>query len=349
MSRKIYLIDKEIINDDVRCFINMTCYHPIRALVVGTTDSGAKKLKFVGKDYDNEFAGKPIYEELLLPCGKCIGCTVERSRQWATRMMLELMYHEKACFVTLTYNDENVPMSAYQDDEGKWHDSMSLHKPDLQKFMKRLRRYYERRDGEKIRFYACGEYGSKTRRPHYHAILYGVDFSENRELLAVKDGFAQYRSEILERLWPFGFSMICDVSWNTCAYVSRYCTKKYYGRRNIYYQTFNIVPEFNVMSRRPGLGAKYFEEHGNEVYINQEIWLSNNKGALKVRPPAYFDKLYEIEHPEEMEAIKEKRKELAENAMALKLENTDLDMYEQLLVEEKVFKERIKSLKREKV
>lgn len=328
----------------------MTCYHPIRALVVGTTDSGAKKLRFVGKDYDNELNGKKIYEELLLPCGKCIGCTIERSRQWATRMMLELKYHEKACFITLTYDDEHLPISGYYTDDGEWHESHTLLKKDFQKFMKRLRRHYERRDGEKVRFYSCGEYGSKTKRPHYHAILFGVDFSEDRYVWSKTDkGFTQYRSETLEKLWTEGNSLICEVNWNTCAYVSRYCTKKYYGKQNIYYQTLNIQPEFTLMSRRPGIGAKYFEEHADEVYINQEIFLSNLNGGLKVRPPSYFDRLYGELHPDEMDIIKMKRKEMAENAMALKLAKTELDMYEQLLVEEKNFKEKISSLKREKI
>lgn len=330
----------------------MTCYHPIRALIVGVTDTGKKKLRFVSRDYDNTWKDSngnvsDVWPETLLPCGKCIGCTIDRSRQWATRMMLELKYHEKACFVTLTYNDDNLPISGWEDENGNWHESYSLAKSDFQRFMKRLRRHYE---PEEIRFFACGEYGGKTRRPHYHAILFGIDFSEDRYVDKVTpEGVVYYRSPTLESKWTDGFSMITDVNWNTCAYVARYCTKKKYGRQNIYYQTFGLVPEFNLMSRRPGIGAKYFEEHGEEVYINQEIFLHNNKGGLKVRPPAYFDRLYDIEHPEEMEKIKEERKAMAEEANRLKLEKTDLNLFELLEVEEKYFKERIKSLKREKV
>lgn len=329
----------------------MTCFHPIRALIVGETDSGKKQLKFVSKDYDNELNGKEIWPEILIPCGKCIGCTVERSKQWATRMMLELKYHERACFITLTYDDEHVPISHYPDSNGVCHESLTLCKEDFQKFMKRLRRRYEyHEDGQKIRFFACGEYGGQTRRPHYHAILYGIDFHEDRRVHErTKDGYCLYRSPTLESLWPYGYSMIAEVNWNTCAYVSRYCTKKKYGRQNIYYQTFNIESEFNLMSRRPGIGAKYFEEHGEEVYINQEIFLSNNKGGLKVRPPAYFDRLYDIEHHDELEKIKEIRKEMAELANQKKLEKTGLNLFQQLEVEEMYFKNRIKTLKRDKV
>lgn len=325
----------------------MVCYRPIRALIVGETDSGKKKLRFVDKNFDNTFNGKPIYEETLLPCGKCLGCTIERSRQWATRMMLELKYHEKACFITLTYNDENLPVSHYVDGNGEEQLSFTLVKKHFQDFMKRLRRHYE---PLQIRFFACGEYGSKTRRPHYHAVLYGIDFSEDRQVWKTTDeGYIEYRSPTLEKIWPFGFSMIAEVNWNTCAYVSRYCTKKKYGKQNIYYQTFNILPEFNLMSRRPGLASQYFQEHGEEVYINQEIFLATAKGGLKVRPPAYFDRLYDIDHPEEMEEIKRARKEMAENANRLKLEKTSLNLFELLKVEERVMKEKLSSLRRDKI
>lgn len=325
----------------------MTCYHPIRALIVGETDSGKKKLRFVSKDYDNKFKGKPIWEETLLPCGKCIGCTVERSRQWANRMMLELKYHDRACFITLTYNDDNLPLSHYVDSNGEEKISHTLVKRDMQLFMKRLRKRYQPKE---IRFFGCGEYGGKTHRPHYHLILFGVDFSEKRYVYEVRDGYINYRSPILEELWPFGFSMICDVNWNTCAYVSRYCTKKKYGKQNIYYQTFNIEPEFNLMSRRPGIGAKYFEEHGEEVYINQEIFLQNNKGGFKTRPPTYYDRLYDIEHPEEMEVIKKQRKEIADEVNKQKLAKyKGMNLFEMLEIEETKFKTRISSLKREKI
>lgn len=329
----------------------MTCFHPIKAFIVGETDNGKKLHKFVNKNEQLieqiTLNGKIYTEYDLLPCGRCIGCLVERSRQWATRMMLELMYHERACFITLTYDDEHLNVREYVNQDGELCKSFTLWKPDFQKFMKRLRRHYEPKE---IRFFACGEYGGKTGRPHYHAILFGIDFSEDRYIWrASKDGYYSYRSPTLEKIWPFGISQIDDVTWNSCAYVSRYCTKKKYGRQNIYYQTFNIEPEFNLMSRRPGIGHQYFVDHGDEVYINQEIFLRNNKGAMKVRPPAYFDRLYDIEYPDEMEAIRKARKEMAENAMALKLERTNYNLFELLQAEERAFKDRIATLRREKV
>lgn len=328
----------------------MTCYHPIKAFVVGETDNGKKLLKFVKKENrDIEFLdwhGKTYYESVLVPCGRCIGCTVKRSREWANRMMLELKYHDRASFITLTYDDEHLPRSEYVDGNGEIKESYTLDKREFQRFMKRLRR---RLEPEQIRFFACGEYGGKTKRPHYHAIIFGYDFCDDRYIFGQNDGFITYRSPLLEEVWPFGFSMVAEVNWNTCAYVSRYCTKKHYGRQNMYYQTFNIEPEFNLMSRRPGIGYQWFVDNGKDAYVNQEIFLENNKGGIKVRPPSYFDRLYEIDYPDEMQSIRDARKEMAENAMMMKVSIANKNYFELLLDEEKYFKERISSLKREKV
>lgn len=332
----------------------MPCYHPIKAFIVGKTEDGKKILRFTGHDVETYYRREidPIEvhtskDYILLPCGKCIGCKIKRSAEWATRMMLELKEHEKACFITLTYSDEYLPLSKYVDENGEEQISFTLRKKHYQDFMKRLRKHYE---PKKIRFFACGEYGSKSLRPHYHAIIYGIDFSEDRYIWnTTEEGYVSWRSETLERLWTYGYSMINEVNYNTCAYVARYVQKKHYGAHNIYYQTFNIVPEFNLMSRRPGIAHDYYENHKEEIYENQEIFLSNLKGGLKVCPPRYFDKLYEIDYPDEMEQIKEYRKEMSKNAMDLKLSKTNLNLLEMLEIEERNFTNRIKTLKREKV
>lgn len=331
----------------------MTCYHPLVAFVVGEKSDGKKILRFAKKGerlqdmyIDGNGMSHPEYEKLLLPCGKCIGCLMKRSQEWSIRMMHELEEHDRACFITLTYDDENVPVNDYVDENGEVKQSLTLCKTDFQKFMKRLRKHYT---GTVIRFFACGEYGSKTYRPHYHAIIYGIDFSEDRYIWNVKDGFVGYRSNTLEKIWPFGNSLIAEVNMNTCAYVSRYCTKKKYGRQNIYYQAFNIEPEFNLMSRRPGIGSKWLGLHKDEIYPDGYIYMKNNKGGLKLKPPKYYDKLFELEEPLLMELIKENRREKANDAMALKLTQTSMDMFTMLENEEREFMQRISTLKREKV
>ena len=332
----------------------MTCYHPIKAFIVDENGTN-RKFHFASCDKDYiVYNHQKIEKYVLLPCGKCIGCRVDQSREWANRMMLELKYHDCACFITLTYDDDNLPMNQYVDENGEVQLKATLRKTDFQEFMKRLRWHIA---PKRIRFFSAGEYGGKTERPHYHAIIFGYDFPDKREWMRTKDGYIQYRSELLEKIWPFGFSMICEVNWNTCAYVSRYCTKKIGAGRNIYYQTFNIEPEFNTMSRRPGLGRKYYDEHKDEVYIKsdegvphlQEIFLSNNKGGLKISPPKYFDRLYEKDEPFHMDEIKARRKEIAENELDRKLRESGKSMREYLEVQEIYFKERVKSLRRDKI
>lgn len=331
----------------------MACYHPIKAFIV--EDNGHEK-KYHFEPCTTErivYKGQAISKHILLPCGKCIGCQCDRSRDWANRIMLELKYHEKACFITLTYNQEHVPKSEYVTDDGEILESMTLDKAQLQRFFKRLRKQIA---PTKVRYFACGEYGTVNKRPHYHVILFGYDFPDKEVMSTTKEGYVQYRSPLLERIWTdpmnhesLGYSMICEVNWNTAAYVSRYCLKKSDRIHNIYYQSFNLQPEFLTMSRRPGIGRQYYDEHKDEVYINQEIFLSNNNGGFKTRPPKYYDRLYESEHPDFMKGVKEKRMEIAQENLDMKLMQTNLKLADYLEVQELNFKNRIRSLKREKV
>jgi hypothetical protein len=133
----------------------MPCYFPITA--------------WRSKDGKNEAGKWPVVfkptagyldKELKLPCGRCIGCRLERSRQWAVRCVHEASLHEKNCFITLTYSPENLPKDG------------SLDVSHFQKFMKRFRKRF----GPGIRFFHCGEYGESLSRPHYHACIFGFDF-----------------------------------------------------------------------------------------------------------------------------------------------------------------------------
>lgn len=339
----------------------MTCFHPIVAFVVGTKENGKKELKFVKADekrldvyIDGSGVQHPEYEKVMLPCGKCIGCKMDRSKEWSVRLMLERMYHEKACFITLTYNDENVPIVDMQRegiDRGynkivTVNSNMTLKKEDLQLFMKRLRKRFE---PEKLRFFACGEYGTLNNRPHYHLILFGEDFEFDRQIHALTDdGYVQYRSSTLEKIWDYGYSIICECNMNTCAYVARYCVKKLHSH-NMDYQTFGMVPEFNTMSRRPGIGYDWFKEHYEEVYPDGYIYMSNNKGGQKCLPPRYFDKLLEEEDESLHKYVKDMRHDLGEKRREVITNGGEIDYFEQLLSQERQFVKRVSSLKREKV
>lgn len=261
----------------------MACYHPLLAWRTRTkTAEGTRPITFDTNKAD-------LTEEVVLPCGKCIGCRLERSRQWATRAIFEASLHENNCFVTLTFNEENRPPEN------------SLDKRTMQLFMKKLRKRYS---NETIRYFLCGEYGELNDRPHYHVCLFNHDFPDKTSFAASKD-FILYRSQQLEKLWPYGFSTIGSLTFESAAYVARYVCKKitgpmaqsHYGKR---------TPEFCLASRNPGLGAGWFQEFKGDVLSTDRVIIRNN---LKVRPPKYYDYIVQRDAPDLMDQIKLKRKE----------------------------------------
>lgn len=292
-----------------------------------------------------------------IPCGKCIGCRLEYSRQWANRMLLELEYHDSAYFVTLTYNDNHVPRNYYSDlHTGEALQSLTLSKRDVQLFFKRLRKAFP---DDRIRFYLAGEYGSDTFRPHYHAIIFGLHLDDLRVHKKSLHGFSYMISDKLQRCWSqvlsgesyspddhnIGFCLVANVSWETCAYVSRYVTKKLTGSESSFYDYFNIVPPFTLMSRKPGIGRQWYDDHP-DCFDYEFINLRTDSGGKKFRPPKYYQKLFEVDDPDQAADLKETRRQMAEASKQLKLSQTNLSYMEMLSVEESKFHDRTKILMR---
>ena len=257
-----------------------------------------------------------FYPVKALPCGKCIGCRLDYSKEWAVRCSLELMDHDpsECYFVTLTYDDQHVPHHYYplipydeldwdqkfgyirshvHDDDRKidrWYElekidftglsvdlgvSLTLRPDDLQKFIKRVRRWQEYDYGKRIRFYACGEYGSRSARPHYHLIMYGLRLAgpDNDTWRTVRNGNTLWQCKELEKYWPFGNVVVGSVTFESCGYVARYMLKKKKGEYGEFYKTFNLVPEFTRMSLKPGIGEKYYDLNKYEIYKYDEIFI----------------------------------------------------------------------------
>lgn len=325
----------------------MSCYHPKQAVVFGINpETGKKSIKFLGDDVvvALRYPGKEIIQ---VPCGQCIGCRIDRSRQWANRCMLELQYHDSAYFVTLTYDEFHVPKSYYPDPEtGEAHTSYTLCKRDFQLWMKRLRFKFS---DDKIRFFACGEYGGKTKRPHYHAILFGLHLNDLEKYKTVREGdsyYTYYNSPSLQETWPNGFVVVGEVTWESCAYVARYVTKKLSGEQAEFYEKFNLVPEFSDMSRRLGIARQYYDDHKGDLYSSAFINVSTPKGGKKFRPPRYYDKLFDVDFPGALDGVRERRKENAQKALNAKMQRTNLTPPEILKVEEAAFENKTKKLKR---
>lgn len=337
----------------------MACYRPLRAKVLGTDPvTGKKQLLF-------RHLGEPGYDDpdnIELPCGRCQGCRLDKSRAWADRCLLELQYHKHSVFVTLTYNDAYVPKSFYYGSDGESeHLSYTLRKRDFQLFMKRLRKAFSE---QKIRFFAAGEYGENTARPHYHAILFGLQLDDLVPYQKTEQGFWYYHSESLQNVWshrycaddcnlfsggsrlePLGEVVVADVSWETCAYTARYCLKKLNGEDAEAYRRFGVEPPFTLMSRRPGIGGQYFEDHPDCVDF-QYINVATEKGGRKILVPNYFLRQLEKSDPERVAQLRESRLQYAKAAKEIKLSSTTCDSFEYSQVEENIKKSSIRALQR---
>jgi hypothetical protein len=192
----------------------------------------------------SDYNGLDGYHEV--PCGYCPGCRIEKSKQWAIRISHESKMYDRNCFVTLTYNKKNLLFGGSA--------RATVFKPDLQGFFKRLRK------NVKFRYFACGEYGEQYARPHYHVIFFGVDFRDysdvrqDNRLLTLKEAY-------LEPAWNKGLIHIGGLTPASAQYCAKYVTKKLYGDDALYYDEQGIQSEFALMSRKPGIGAKFFDEY----------------------------------------------------------------------------------------
>lgn len=278
----------------------MPCYHPLKAWkTTGKSRYGKAEIVF------NQPDGFAV--PLELACGQCIGCRIDRSQQWATRLNHEAQFHKEKSFLTLTYSPEHLP-------EGG-----TLVPKHLTDFLKRLRfRYRSRR----LRYFACGEYGDTTARPHYHLILFGLEFLEDRKQHSKNQrGDVLYTSETLDAIWSLGKCWIGSVSWSSAAYVARYVIKKINGEKaHEHYQKtdpstgeiFQIEPEFIRMSRRPGIGAEFLESFKSDLYPSDFAVVSGKKKKV----PRYYDRQIEAADPALHASIKSGRSASAKKRSA---------------------------------
>lgn len=277
----------------------MACYHPLVAIKQNLAGTGKCRISFIKP-------GSPIptnQEPIRIPCGQCIGCRLNKSMEWASRIMHETRFHEVSSFITLTYDDENLPAD------------YSLNKKHFQDFMKRLRHETD----EKISYYHCGEYGEEYKRPHYHAIVFGYDVPD-RTLWKMSNDIPVYSSNTLDDIWGKGFTSIGNVTIESAAYVARYTMKKITGKAQhvvdektglkpyericpINLTINEVEPEYATMSTKPAIGKKFVEKYFTDVYPHDEVIVNGHSR----KPPRYYDKLLERVDPETLENIRAMR------------------------------------------
>ena len=259
----------------------MPCYKPMRGYRA-TNGGWCKRLAFA--------ASPP--EVLNVPCGQCVGCRLERSRQWAVRIMHESQSWDQNAFLTLTY--ENL-------DHGP-----SLEPKHFTDFMKRLRKKHT---GQTIRYYQCGEYGETTRRPHHHAAMFNY-WPDDAKILKMSGEHTLYESAQLSEVWGHGHVNFGTLTFESAAYVARYITKKITGEKARDHYTIEhdgeyhlVKPEYSTMSRRPGIGGEWFKKYGQDTYEKDQVIMRGKA----MRPPRAYDKKMEEHETELFEAIKRDR------------------------------------------
>lgn len=205
-----------------------------------------------------------------LPCGKCLGCLADKARAWSVRCYHESLQHLQNSFVTLTYDDEHCPDRVL--------------KSDLQLFFKRLRAA-----GVKFRYFACGEYGGRFGRPHYHVLFFGQDFLEGSQRLGSQGEY--YTSPLLDETWGNGHVTVAPCEPASVFYVAGYSLKN-----------LGDPEVFQLQSRRPYIGHGWLEKYWDDIARNGFITIEGRKFPI---PPAY---LARKELGFEFEELKETRR-----------------------------------------
>lgn len=222
-----------------------------------------------------------------VPCGRCMGCRIAKRREWSVRILHELStYKGEGVFITLTYRDELLPING------------SLEPRHLMLFWKRLRKYYKTK---KLRYYACGEYGETTKRPHYHAIVFGLTLADlegtrkNNKIISL----------VLNDLWIYGYNVIGTVTNDSAQYVAGYIEKKLNGDMAVEeYEKRGVIAPFSRMSQ--GIGGKYAAENAAQIIENLDITINGNHVGI----PRYYKLKLNIDPQTLYEKGQEKRDEV---------------------------------------
>lgn len=340
----------------------MSCYKPLIGIDYGYTPEGKRNIKVLPHDAAPSVGLRQDVKYIKIPCGHCVGCRSAQAKEWSNRLLMESLYHEKVYFVTLSYCDEFAIWKPSCDlDTGEACDRQTLYKKDLQNFIKRLRKKF---CNSKFRYYAVGEYGPVSGKPHYHLILF-CDFAEGDKFEMIPSGSSEtgnirYDSKTIESLWintkdrvedtkiPLGLNVhavergkdsnllgwidIEPANYYTMRYVAGYVTKKIGMYPNDMYYAENRVPPFSVSSRKPGIGYQFLVDHP-EIMEDDKVYIGQAQGVVEFMPPKYFRRKFAEVDPALMDEVSDRHILLSDARLRATLTNTDLseDAYNKLL------------------
>lgn len=263
---------------------------------------------------------------MTIRCGNCIGCMIDDSRDWAARCMHEAKLHTHNCFITLTFNDEHLPPTPSLDHRTFQTFIKRLRENALSKETAVLRQLVRADrtnlsttntkapppqnahsvppEGEPtpdarmravIRYHMCGEYGPLNSRQHYHANMFGINFADRKYYKTTEAGYRLEKSETLDKIWGNGYASIGQLTWETAAYTARYNMKKA-GEKNKKWEIINLEtgeiiirePEYQRMSRNPGIGKNWIKQFKTDVYPRGTILINGHESTT----PRFYDDYY---------------------------------------------------------
>lgn len=278
----------------------------------------------------------------MIPCQHCFNCKINKSKMWAVRCLFESYVHNYNYFITLTYDDEHLNFKDNNliDLTGEIRTCPTLVKSDVQKFIKRLRK-----KGYQFKYFLSGEYGDKTKRPHYHMLMFSdTKINDLVYLSKNKDNDFYFNSNQIRSIWKHGNIVIANFSPKTAAYTARYTLKKLYGDEKKSLMEFrSLEPEFMLCSKKPPIGWTYFYENKDNFLKTDTLvyWQDAKLQKLKI-PNSFLLKFNNLD----VEQIKFKRKKAAQVSFNNFLKvNKELDYLKLLLNEQYISFEKQKKLK----
>lgn len=354
----------------------MSCAFCMRAFDTGYLTDKGKPLYYITKKRP-DFIYKPISKEVAysqrpehvfldkristyieIPCQECEQCQARRAKQWTERCIAEASLWKHNVVVNLTYDDENLPKNRFFIDENgervpaifetpDTFEVPTLKYSDVQKFLKDLRRYWKYHYNEdNIRFVVAGEYGDKRGRPHYHIIFFNLHVRDLEDHGTTPKGGKEFLSKTIQKIWNKGWVTLGEVTRESIQYIANYTLKKIRGHdAKEYYKHHGKYPEFIQSSRNPGIGAKWLDDHKEELLEYGKIYIGSSNGVVEIHSSSYLDRKLALECPERLKAVKELRKQLFSSREQTRSFQSGVDVQTQRLNDANAFHERIKYAK----
>lgn len=303
-------------------------------------------------------------------CGKCEICKVEKSKQWTIKGYCESKTWKNATFLTLTYNNENLPEDRklcrahmqgfwkklryhlYKNTKKASQIDLTLERSNLEELeINPLEEIFckRKRNKKPIRMLNCGEYGPKTKRPHYHAVVWNFKPMDLRRYSKDRRGYWLFTSKKINQIWGKGYVIIGNAETDTVSYVARYCTKKF-ARTEEEQQRMKQKKqtEFIGASSQGFIGYFYWEKYKDKIKKAMGIFMKNRDKTMLAKIPKAMEKKWEEENPDEFEDYKQMKCYIGQENWKKILSQTDLSEEEYIENTYRIRMEKYKLLKREK-